>query len=378
MTALSSEIIGQFQGCGMLLLEDDLTSPARVVLVSPAESITAARMNQILTLATGLCFVALSPERVGLFSLARMKRPQTQAGLSIENSNSPDICISVEAREGVSTGISAADRATTVRILGEKEPNQRKLVHPGHIFPVETRPGGVLVRNALPEGALDLTRIAGFTEAALFMELLDSKGDFISSTAARDIATQNSLPYITLSELIRHRLKYEVLVSRITEARLPTRNGGELRSIIFKSTVHDGEHLALVKGEIDPEKPVLVRVQTEFTFNDVFGSKSSSRSQIHRTLEAIADAPAGVMLYLRRTQRGQLSAQIQASQDGMAPKPVSMMREYGLGAQILRDLGVRKVVLLSNSNQNLIGLDTFGIEIISTQRLPDLEQSHPQ
>ncbi|RIL00863.1 MAG: bifunctional 3,4-dihydroxy-2-butanone-4-phosphate synthase/GTP cyclohydrolase II, partial [Proteobacteria bacterium] len=178
-------------------------------------------------------------------------------------------------------------------------------------------------------------------------------------------------PLITLSALTRHRLENEALVYRAAEARLPTQLAGELRTFVYRSRLHHGEHLALVKGEIAPDKPVLTRVQPEFTFADVFGGDNPpSRAQIKRSLQAIGERECGVFVYLRRASEGQLSSQISRWEQRFNEKPASMMREYGLGAQILRDLGVRKVELLTGSKKNLVGLKTFGIEIVSQLPLP--------
>ncbi|MBN8548712.1 MAG: 3,4-dihydroxy-2-butanone-4-phosphate synthase [Deltaproteobacteria bacterium] len=353
------------------VLWDDSSVAGRAVLISPAQDISASCVNTLVALTGGLPFVAVTPTRATAFMLSKMSRPalhpSPQSQLSDDYLN---ICVSVEAREGVSTGISAADRAATIRVLGEEQPNPRKLVKPGHIFPVETRSGGVLVKNALPEGACDISRISGYTDAAVFLDLLDVRGDFLAPHGQEQLCAANDIPRIALSELTRYRLSSESLVHRIAEAKLPTQLAGELRSLIFKSSIHEGEHLALIKGEIDPDKPVLTRVQTEFTFADVFGgSTPPSRSTLHRALKAIGDNGSGVLVYLRRPSFGELCRQI--SDSAVSQKPAAIMRDYGLGAQILRDLGVRKVELLTGSKKNLVGIRPFGIEIVSQREIPN-------
>lgn len=342
------------------------------MLVSPAQGMSGALMNRLLELTGGLTFVALSNRRAAGFMLPPMARPQTSPAALALSSHS---CISVDAREGITTGISVEDRAATLRVLGEEQPQPRKLVKPGHVFPVETATGGVLVRNALPEGALDLVLIAGFTDAALFMDLLTPSGEFMERREQLALAAAENIPRIALSELIRQRLETEKLVYKFAEARLPTRFSGELRSFIYKSKLHEGEHLALVRGEIDPRQPVLTRVQTEATFSDVFGGvHPPTRFSIRRSLEAIRAHGSGVLLYLRRSAPGYLQRQVLESGGGeIDAQPASIMREYGIGAQILHDLGVRKIELLTNSGHNLVGLKSFGIEIVSQRPLPQEE-----
>jgi 3,4-dihydroxy 2-butanone 4-phosphate synthase/GTP cyclohydrolase II len=258
----------------------------------------------------------------------------------------------------------------TLRILGAAEIQPRKLVQPGHIFPVEVRAGGVLVKNALPEGAVDIVSIAGFTGAAAFIDLLDTSGNFLSGSAVSDFAARHDIPLIQLSDLTRYRLETEKVVYRVAEAKLPTKLAGELRSIIYKSTVHGGEHLALIKGEIDPTEPLLTRVQPENTFADVFGGATPrSREQIQGCLREIGRRGRGVIVYLRRPTSGELHHQVDTA--GIIPSPgKALMREYGLGAQILRDLGARKIELLTGSKKDLAGLQSFGLEIVSQIPLP--------
>lgn len=365
MSAAVLEILSQFRTRQIAIIQDDLAFPGRAILVSPAIASSPEIINEMITLSGGICFVALSSARANGFLLGQMSRPRTVPVSPRETRDTMDICLSVEAREGVSTGISVADRSMTIRILGDESIQPRKLVHPGHIFPVEVRAGGVLVRNALPEAALDIVTIAGYSDAAHFLDLVDGQGEFMSTENQHALAQNRNIPLLTLSALIQHRLESETLVTRVAEARLPTQRGGELRSVVYRSSIHGGEHIALIKGTIRGDEPVLVRVQTEFTFSDVFGGGSPpTREVIHTALEMMQSESCGVLLYLRRPSEGQLREQIQSWETKMQEKPASMMREYGLGAQILRDLGVRKAKLLSNSPRTLVGLPTFGIEIV--------------
>jgi 3,4-dihydroxy 2-butanone 4-phosphate synthase/GTP cyclohydrolase II len=372
MKGYVTEFAPDFTQFGAAILIDDTTETARAVVVASARQMTTHLMNRLISISNGLPCVAISPERARLFQLEEMARPSSIAPSAPHPIPLVKFCLSVEAREGVTTGISAGDRAVTVAILGEETPNPRKLVKPGHVFPVEVRDGGVLMKTALPEGALDLVRLANVGEAAFFSDLLGADGEFLGHTEAKALAAAEKLPAYTLTSMIEWRLNTECLIERVAEARLPTAAAGELRSIIYRSRIHDGEHVALVKGEINPNEPVLTRVQPEYTLGDVFGGESpGSRGQLLRSLEAIGRRGTGVLVYLRRPAVGELSRQI-ATPSGNTPVRAAMMREYGIGAQILRDLGVKKVELLSASGRSLAGIQTFGIEITEAHPIPSV------
>ena len=361
--------IDLFKKKRLAILKDEHADGSRAALLAPAFEITSENVNLAIKLTGNNLFVALSPERTSSFLLSPMSRPSTIVGLR-RAAYDTNICISVEAREGVSTGISASDRAATIRVLGEEQPNPRKLVKPGHIFPIEVREGGVLVNHALPEGALDIVKHAGFTDAALFSDLLNSAGEFCNNEETSKIALENNLPVFGLGEITQHRLSSEVLISKMAEAKLPTKSAGELRAVIYKSKIHEGEHLALVKGTPDPASPTLTRIQLEHTFADVFGGNNPpTRSQILKSLEKLGKSRNGVLVYLRRPLRGMLKSQVTDWKNYQQHLPASMIREYGIGSQILRDLGVKKIELLTNSPRDYSGVKSFGIEIVSQIQL---------
>ncbi len=342
---------------------DDIGAIDRSVFVSPAQWVTPQCINRITHLTGGIFFVAVSEERSELFGLTKMTRPDFSTHR--QEATTLNMCTSVEAREGVTTGISAFDRAKTISVLGEEAPNQRKLVQPGHIFPVVAREGGVLVRSSLVEAALDIAILSGCSNAALFVDALNKNGELASTSELKAQCEEENIPYVTLSAFTKSRLKNEKLIQRVTTAKLPTRYAGELTSYMYKAKVHDGEHIALVKGDLKSANPVLTRVQAEFTFGDVFGSSTqSSRKLIENSLKAIGERGSGVFLYLRRATFGHLKAEVNALEERFSGKPTDLMREYGIGAQILRDLGVTEIELLSNSNRSLIGLQAFGINIV--------------
>jgi 3,4-dihydroxy 2-butanone 4-phosphate synthase/GTP cyclohydrolase II len=361
----------------LCVLRDDIGDD-RSVLVAPAQDISATEVNRIISTTGGLTFVALSPERAAAFMLSPMTGSSSTRTELIKGGLLEQLT-SVEAREGVSTGISAADRATTIRALGDAHPHPRSLVKPGHIFPVGTKSGGSPVKAEIPEAALDVVLLAGFVDAALFVDFLDASGELVSADTAATWAKTNGLPIVTISQIIEHRLLREPLVARLSEADLPTREAGTVRAIAYRSKIHDVEHVALVKGELQLDQPVLVRVQVENTIADVFGGKSpATRGQIVGSLQAINKRGSGVLLYLRRRSLEDLSVFQPMPPTKTSPSsPAALgMREYGVGAQILRDLGISQIELLSSSQKNLIGLDSFGITVVAQRAIPSQEEAN--
>jgi 3,4-dihydroxy 2-butanone 4-phosphate synthase/GTP cyclohydrolase II len=371
--------LSQFSSARLGILVEDI-GPPRAALIAPTRDMTPEIMNRALSLSGGLTFVAVSAERAAAFMLPEMSRPSPtrSSAKATTTVDSLKMLCSVEAREGITTGISASDRAATVRILGGDTPHPRDLVKPGHIFPVEVRSGGVLVKAALAEGALDIVRLAGFSDAALFVDLVGRSGDLLSASESTRFAAAHGLPVVGLSQLISYRLHREPLVTRTAEAVIPSRIAGELRGITYRSKIHDVEHIALIKGDVAHGGPVLVRVQAESTLSDVFGGGDrSSRALLQSSLQAISERGSGVLVYLRRPAfEESLEAEQRVASGGS--QPASMMREYGVGAQILRDLGVSQIEVLSSSSRSLTGLASFGLTIVSQQPLPsvDLAQGH--
>lgn len=352
---------------GIAILSDDQAPSQHAALIAPAQDMAPELLNRLLHLSRGNVHVVISPER----AQSLMIPPMVEVRPGLPNESPHKALMSVEAREGVTTGISTADRARTVLLLGEPHPQPRALVRPGHVFPIEARRGGVLVRNALPEGALDLITLMGRSDAALYMELFNDRGEFLSLDGQQALAIETGYPIIPLSSVVQYRLEHETFVERVAESLLPTREAGVMRSILYRSRYLDGEHLALVKGDAFSSAPVLTRVQPENTFADVFGGPTPpSRNHIRSALQKIGAAGAGVFLYLRRPAQGQLARQIHGQLHQQQTSP-ALMKEYGIGAQILRDLGVQQIALLTNSPKNLVGLKPFGIEIVTQHALSD-------
>jgi len=377
MNAAHYPLIADFKKRGVAILCDDYDATGRSVMVAACQNINESLLNEALTLSRGLPWVAVSPSRAEAFLLTRMYRPSPQVDSLYRSEMTTNLYVSVDAREGISTGISIHDRVRTLNVLGEVIPNPRKLIRPGHIFPVETCAGGILVRHALPEGALDIVRICGYTDAAFFIDMLDHNGAFLAPADRNELARTQRIPCTNLSELTAYRLQSENLVMRMAEANLPIAATGPIRSYIYRSKLHGGEHLALVKGDISPDQPVLTRVQMEFTAADVFGGSSPpSRQQIQASLRQIGGAAQGVFLYLRRSTKGCLKDQIMSVAKPESPRPTLKLREYGIGAQILYDLGVRRIKLLTNTGADMAGLKAFGLEIVGQYPLNLTEEQH--
>lgn len=395
----------QLQQDKIVLLVDDASSQTTAFLIAPAEHFTAEQVAFLVNTGRGLVCAALTVTRAQELGLPPMSRRPSERAFSFT--------ASVESRHGVTTGISCADRAETLRTLATTTDPKRDLVMPGHIFPVIARTGGVLVRNSAPEAAVDLMQLAELTPVAVFCQCLNELGELPSRTEIEAIEKDAGLAVVYISEVIHERLARESIIERIAEAQLPTAEGGDFRAVAFRSFIDDSEHLALVKGEIATQKtdggsafpkverPVLVRVQAENLVGDLLGSaESATRQQIGGALRAIAAAGEGVFVYVRHPRQGLLAQQldkiaaerpefarknaapahlqsssIQENLPGLQRAPV--LREYGVGAQILASLGIQKIRLLTNSDRDIGGLDAFGLTIIERVNF-DLPERHEQ
>jgi len=360
----------------MVILVDDEDRENEGDLCMAAECATPEAINFMARFGRGLICLALTEERLRQLRLTMM--------VPDHDNNSPygtAFTVSIEARQGVTTGISAADRATTVRSAIADDAKPQDLVRPGHIFPLRARDGGVLRRAGQTEGSVDLARLAGLKPAGVICEIMNDDGTMARMADLVGFARQHGLKIVTIADLIQYRLRNEKLVRRAAEAVLPTAVAGEFRSYVYENDIDHVDHVALVKGEIRADDPVLVRVHSECLTGDAFGSlRCDCGEQLNAAMKMIEEEGRGVILYMRQEGRGiglKNKIKAYALQDDQGLDTVQAnealgfppdLRDYGVGAQILVDIGVRKMRLVTNNPGKRAGIEGYGLTIV--ERVP--------
>ena len=363
------EVLADIRAGKMVIITDDPGRENEGDLVMAAEKVTPEAINFMVTHARGLVCAPITHERAGQLGLQRMV-------LENRESQKTAFTVSVDAAHGVATGISAADRAAAIRVLVDPDATPADLVQPGHIFPLQAKPGGVLQRSGHTEATVDLARLAGLQPAGVCCEIMNEDGSMARLSDLARFAEKHGLAIATVEDLIAYRRKQEKLVEEEQVVRLPT-DYGDFSLHMYRSIIDGAHHLALVKGEITPDAPTLVRVHSECLTGDVFGSmRCDCGPQLHAALRQIEKAGKGVLVYMRHHEgRGiGLPAKIHAyklQEQGLdtieANEKLGFpaeLREYGLGAQILADLGVHKMRFLTNNPKKVIGLEAYGLEIV--------------
>jgi 3,4-dihydroxy 2-butanone 4-phosphate synthase/GTP cyclohydrolase II len=353
----------------MIILTDDEDRENEGDLMIAAEKVTPEVINFMATYGRGLICLALNANIVEALDLPLMVERNT-------SQYKTGFTVSIEAKRGVTTGISAADRATTILTAVADGAKPDDLARPGHIFPLRARRGGVIVRAGQTEGSVDLARLAGLKPAGVICEVMDEDGTMARMPSLEKFSQKHGIGICTIADLIEYRMRTESFVKRVVEARIQSEYGGDFKVIIYENDMDDFQHIALIKGDLNTDEPVLVRVHSECLTGDIFGSlRCDCGHQLRKSMMMVAEAGVGVVLYVRQEGRGiGLVNKLKAynlQDQGLDTVEANVklgfrpdLRDYGIGAQVLADLGVKNMRLITNNPKKIVGLEGYGLSVV--------------
>ena len=358
------EIIDEARNGRMFVLVDDEDRENEGDLVIPAQMATPEVINFMAKNGRGLICLSLTSQRVEELNLPLMPQDNRQR-------QSTAFTVSIEAREGVTTGISAPDRARTISVAIDPSAKMGDIVTPGHVFPLQARDGGVLVRAGHTEAAVDISRLAGLNPSGVICEIMNEDGTMARLPELIKFAQYHGMKIGAIADLIAYRRRFDRTIERVVETELHSRFGGDFRMVVFGSTLEGTEHVALVKGNVKGDAPVMVRMHAVNILEDLLGDHHRQRGGgLQQAMEMIGTAERGVVVLIRETRATNLSERITAELGAKADGGEgAQLRDYGVGAQILIDLGVKNLILLTNTPKRVVGIEGYGLNIVETREL---------
>jgi 3,4-dihydroxy 2-butanone 4-phosphate synthase / GTP cyclohydrolase II len=357
--ATVEEIIDEARNGRMFILVDDEDRENEGDLVIPAQMATPSAVNFMARYGRGLICLTLSSDRVRQLGLPLMAQHNGTR-------HHTAFTVSIEARDGVTTGISAGDRARTISVAIDGSKDREHIVTPGHVFPLVAKDGGVLVRAGHTEASVDVARLAGLNPSGVICEIMNDDGSMARMDDLIPFAAEHGLKIGTIRDLIAYRHKHDNLVECVAETKLESTHGGSWVAKTYINKAEYAEHLVLQKGRIDPTKPTLVRMHTMSIFTDLFGEVGGRSGQLQRAMDIIGDEGAGIVVIIRDGRPDAMSSQMRAKDAGQSYE----LRDYGIGAQILTDLGVSDMVLLTNAHRTIVGITGYGLTVVGERPIP--------